>query len=164
MILLRGVHFTHVQCYWGSNLQMEFSPKNLLYMRPIHVWHSRMPDGVWCAHFPRDITTIMYQIQWLYALKASKLTKRALNATYQSEQYYIFMVVSVHHTHMYSMLFLLQCQAFKQYKIVKVIKWSGNQKSLNKNCTSRTRWPSCTVTGCKNDSGRNRYVRPYTVE
>jgi hypothetical protein len=28
-------------------------------MRPIHVWRSRTPEGVWCAHFPSVITTIM---------------------------------------------------------------------------------------------------------
>jgi hypothetical protein len=31
----------------------------LLLMRPIHVWRSRTPDGVRCAHFPRVVTTIM---------------------------------------------------------------------------------------------------------
>jgi hypothetical protein len=34
--------------------------KNLLLMRLIHMWRSRTPAGVRCAHFPSVITTIMY--------------------------------------------------------------------------------------------------------
>jgi hypothetical protein len=36
-----------------------FYMKFLLFMRPIQVWRSRMPDGVRCGHFPSVITTIM---------------------------------------------------------------------------------------------------------
>jgi hypothetical protein len=38
-----------------------FHFKFLFLMRPIHVWRSRTPDGVRCAHFPTVITTIMDQ-------------------------------------------------------------------------------------------------------
>jgi hypothetical protein len=43
-------------------------------MRPIHVWRSRTPAGVRCAHFPSFITTIMDQK--VHLLKA--LNKREL--------------------------------------------------------------------------------------
>jgi hypothetical protein len=38
-----------------------FHVKLLLFMRPIHVWRSRTPDGFPCVHFPSVITTIMDQ-------------------------------------------------------------------------------------------------------
>jgi hypothetical protein len=38
-----------------------FHLKFLLFMRPIHLWLSRTPNGVRCAHFPSVITTIMDQ-------------------------------------------------------------------------------------------------------
>jgi hypothetical protein len=42
-------------------------------MRLIHVWRSRTPNGVRCAHVPSDITTIMVHKQWLDALNTCKL-------------------------------------------------------------------------------------------
>jgi hypothetical protein len=46
----------------------------LLYMRPIHVWRSRTPDGVRCAHFPSVITTIMDQkVQFINPLNLGEL-------------------------------------------------------------------------------------------
>jgi hypothetical protein len=38
-----------------------FHKKFLFFMRPIHMWRSRTPVGVRCAHFPGVITTIMDQ-------------------------------------------------------------------------------------------------------
>jgi hypothetical protein len=40
------------------NCKKCFHTKFLLSMRPVHVWRSRTPDGVRCAHFPSVITTI----------------------------------------------------------------------------------------------------------
>jgi hypothetical protein len=62
LILLRAIQFTNVQRNWCSTEKMVFSyKKNKHFMRPIHVWRSRTPDGVRCAHFPNVITTIMNQ-------------------------------------------------------------------------------------------------------
>jgi retron-type reverse transcriptase len=42
-------------------------------MRPLHVWRSRTPDGVRCAHFPSVITTIMDQkVQLINPLNLSR--------------------------------------------------------------------------------------------
>jgi hypothetical protein len=49
-------------------------------MRPIHVWRSRTPNGVRCAHFPSVITTIMDQK--LQLLKP--LNKREMYSTWQN--------------------------------------------------------------------------------
>jgi hypothetical protein len=43
-------------------------------MRPIHVWRSRTPEGVRCAHFPSVITTIMDQkVQLINPLNIGEL-------------------------------------------------------------------------------------------
>jgi hypothetical protein len=46
-----------------------FHIKFILFMRPVHVWRSRTPDSVRCAHFPSVITTIIDQkVQFLNPL------------------------------------------------------------------------------------------------
>jgi hypothetical protein len=48
-------------------------------MRPIHLWRSRTPDGVRCAHFPSVITstTIMdYKVQLINPLNLGELYMR----------------------------------------------------------------------------------------
>jgi hypothetical protein len=57
-------------------------------MRPIHVWRSRTPDGVWCAHFPSVVTTIMYyKVQLINPLNLGELyaayQNLILNAAYR---------------------------------------------------------------------------------
>jgi hypothetical protein len=43
-------------------------------MRPIHVWRSRTPNGVRCAHFPSVITTKMdHKVQLLKPLNLGEL-------------------------------------------------------------------------------------------
>jgi hypothetical protein len=42
---------------WKLCLHIKF----LLFIRPIHAWHSRTPAGVRCAHFPSVYTTRMDQ-------------------------------------------------------------------------------------------------------
>jgi hypothetical protein len=45
-----------------------------LNMRPIHVWRSRTPGGVRCAHFPSVVTTIMdYKVQLINPLNLGEL-------------------------------------------------------------------------------------------
>jgi hypothetical protein len=59
----------------GSTMKKMF-PFNffLLKMRPIHVWRSRTPDGVRCAHFPSVIITIMDQkVQLINTLNLGEL-------------------------------------------------------------------------------------------
>jgi hypothetical protein len=38
------------------------------------VWRSRTPDGVWCAHFPSVVTTVMdYKVKLINPLNLSEL-------------------------------------------------------------------------------------------
>jgi hypothetical protein len=68
------VWYSTFQSYWGSTVEMGFHIKFLFYVRPIHVWRSRTPDGVWCAHFYGVITTIMDQkLQLLKPLNKREL-------------------------------------------------------------------------------------------
>jgi hypothetical protein len=80
LILLRGIQFTHVQRYRGSTVKMLFmfiKMQMFIKMRPIHMRRSGTPDGVWCAHFPSVITTIIdHKLQLL-----KPLNKRELYAT-----------------------------------------------------------------------------------
>jgi hypothetical protein len=50
-IQLRGIELTTVQRYWDTSVKKVLSYKKiLLFMWPIHVWHSWTPDGVRCMH------------------------------------------------------------------------------------------------------------------
>jgi hypothetical protein len=57
------------------NSEKDVSLQNcLLEMRPIHLWRSRTPDGVRCAHFPSVITTIMdHKVQLIKPLNLGEL-------------------------------------------------------------------------------------------
>jgi hypothetical protein len=47
-------------------------------MRPIHVWRSRTPDEVRCAHFPSVITTIMdYKVQLINPFNLRSCMRRS---------------------------------------------------------------------------------------
>jgi hypothetical protein len=74
-ILLRGIQLTYDQLYRGSTVKMVLKKFFLLLeMRLIHMWRSRTPAGVRCAHFPSFITTIMdHKVQLLKPLNKSEL-------------------------------------------------------------------------------------------
>jgi hypothetical protein len=57
-------------------MKMVFSYKFFTFYEAntVHVWRSRTPDGVWCAHFPSVITTIMdHKVLLLKPLKLREL-------------------------------------------------------------------------------------------